>query len=229
MNQVHICWLRINQMYSSVSGGPSEEMLIILDQLAHGLIESIDALRFDIARDDSQREAVYRLRYQTVIERGWAQPGEMPDGREHDHYDDKAIHIVGWDGNKLATTSRIVLPEDGLILPTEEAFHIQVEPRGQVADMGRQIVAREYSSIKHKVFAALLAKTWLEIRAHGYSLVCGDFSPAMMRLYRIMGFDIKQLGPAKSFWGEERAPIVVNVAQAMLALVERWGNQKPTG
>jgi N-acyl-L-homoserine lactone synthetase len=215
-------------MQSADFGSTPEEALVIVDQLSHGFIESIDALRFDIARDDSQREEVYRLRYQTVIERGWAQPGDMPDGMEHDHYDEKAIHIVGWDGNKLATTSRLVLPEDGLVLPTEEAFHIQIEPRGQVTDMGRQIVAREYSSIKHKVFAALLAKTWLEIRVHGYSLVCGDFSPAMMRLYRIMGFDVKQLGPAQQFWGEERAPIMVDVAKSMLALVERWGNKNST-
>jgi N-acyl-L-homoserine lactone synthetase len=212
-------------MQSSDFGSTSEEALVIVDQLSRGFIESIDALRFDIAHDDSQREEVYRLRYQTVIERGWAQPGDMPDGMEHDHYDEKAIHIVGWDGNKLATTSRLVLPEDGLVLPTEEAFNIQIEPRGQVTDMGRQIVAREYSSIKHKVFAALLAKTWLEIRAHGYSLVCGDFSPAMMRLYRIMGFDVNQLGPAQQFWGEERAPIMVDVAKSMLALLDRWGNK----
>jgi N-acyl-L-homoserine lactone synthetase len=203
---------------------PSEEALITVDNLSRNFIEMLDTIRFDIARDESQREAVYRLRYQTIIDRGWARPEDMPDGMERDHYDEMAIHIVGWDGGKLATTSRIVLPEAGLALPTEAAFHIQIEPRGKVADMGRQIVAREYSSFKNKVFAALLAKTWLEIRAHGYSLVCGDFTPAMLRLYRIMGFDVKQLGPAQPFWGEERFPILVDVARSMMALVERWGN-----
>jgi N-acyl-L-homoserine lactone synthetase len=215
-------------MQTSGTDGPSEEALAIVDNLSRDFILSLDILRFDIARDESQRELVYRLRYQTIIDRGWAQPGDMPDGMEHDHYDEKAIHIVGWDGNKLATTSRIVLPEEGLILPTEEAFHIQIEPRGRVADMGRQIVAREYSSIKHKVFAALLARTWLEIRAHGYSLVGGDFTPAMLRLYRIMGFDVKQLGPAQPFWGEERFPIMVDIAKSMMALMERWGNKNST-
>jgi N-acyl-L-homoserine lactone synthetase len=216
-------------MQTSGADGPSEEALAIVDNLSRDFIESLGILRFDIARDESQKELAYRLRYQTIIERGWAQPGEIPDGMERDHYDEKAIHIVGWDGNKLATTSRIVLPKEGLILPTEEVFRIQVEPRRQVADMGRQIVAREYSSIKHKVFAALLARTWLEIRTHGYSLVCGDFTPAMMRLYRIMGFDVKQLGPAQPFWGEERFPILVDVAKSMMALVERWGNKDSAG
>jgi N-acyl-L-homoserine lactone synthetase len=215
-------------MQTSDTDGPSEEALVIVDNLSRGLIESLGILRFDIACNESQREMVYRLRYQTIIERGWARPGDLPGGMERDHYDDKAIHIVGWDGDKLAATSRLVLPDERLILPTEETFHIQVEPGGQVVDMGRQIVAREYSSIKHKVFAALLARTWLEIRTHAYSLVCGDFTPAMMRLYRIMGFDVKQLGPAQLFWGEERFPIMVDVASSMMALMERWGNKNST-
>ena len=44
-------------------------------------------------------------------------------------------------------------------------------PRGRVADMGRQIVSRDYSSVRHLAFAALLAKTWLEMRTHGFTLV----------------------------------------------------------
>ena len=207
---------------------PAQDVLSIVDNLSREFIGTVAPIRFDVAKDDLERETVFRLRYQVVVERGWVQPNELPDGKERDHYDEKAIHIVGWDGNNLATTSRLVLPEVGVILPTEEAFHILIEPRGQVADMGRQIVAREYSSIKHKVFAALLAKTWLEIRARGYSLVCGDFSPAMMRLYRIMGFDVKQLGASQQYWGEERAPIIVDVAKSMMALVERWGNKNST-
>jgi N-acyl-L-homoserine lactone synthetase len=205
---------------------PAEDVLSIVDNLSREFLGTVAPIRFDVAKDDLEREAAFRLRYQVVVERGWVQTNALPDGMERDHYDEKAIHIVGWDGNNLAATSRLVLPEVGVILPTEEAFHIQIGPRGQVVDMGRQIVAREYSSIKHKVFAALLAKTWLEIRAHGYSLVCGDFSPAMMRLYRIMGFDVKQLGPLQQYWGEERTPIIVDVARSMMALVERWGNKK---
>jgi hypothetical protein len=50
----------------------------------------------------------------------------------------------------------------------------------------------------------------------------------MMRLYRIMGFDVKQLGPAQSFWGEARSPILVDVASSMMALIDRWGNKAST-
>jgi N-acyl-L-homoserine lactone synthetase len=207
---------------------PGEETLTIADKLASGIVDSAYPIIFNVAQNNLEREAVYRLRYEVVVDRGWKLPDELPDGMESDHYDSKAIHVVGWDGNTLAATSRLVLPELGAILPTEEGFHLQVEPSGRVADIGRQIVARNYSSIRHKVFAALLAKTWLEMRAHGYSLVCGDFSPTVMRLYRMMGFNITQLGPAQKFWGDERAPILVDIAASVSVLVDRWGKENPS-
>jgi N-acyl-L-homoserine lactone synthetase len=202
---------------------PSLQALTAADQLAHGLVAAADPIHFEIAHSDQEREAAYRLRYQVVVERGWALAAEFPDGQEFDEYDQVATHIVGWAGSILAATARLVLPAEDRPLPTEAAFGLQVAPRGQVADMGRQIVAREYSSVRHKVFAALLARTWLEMRAHGYVLVCGDFSPTMMRLYRMLGFDVKQLGPAQKFWGEERAPILVDIAGSVPVLTERWG------
>jgi N-acyl-L-homoserine lactone synthetase len=206
---------------------PSESVLATADELARGLVAAAAPIQFDTARDDNERLAVYRLRYQVVIERGWAQPDTFPDGLERDSYDEAATHIVGWAGSgtqpSLAATARLVLPGEGVLLPTEAAFDLQVTPRGQVADMGRQIVARDYSSMRHKVFAALLAKTWLEMRARGYWLVCGDFSPTMMRLYRMLGFAVAPLGPAREFWGEERAPILVDIAGSVPRLVERWG------
>ena len=207
---------------------PAQETLTIADNLARGIVDSASPIIFNVAQNDLERETVYRLRYQVVVDRGWKKPDELPDGMERDHYDSKAIHVVGWEENTLAATSRLVLPELGVNLPTEEGFNLQVEPRGRVADMGRQIVARNYSSIRHKVFAALLAKTWLEMRARGYSLVCGDFSPTVMRLYRMMGFNITQLGPAQKFWGEERAPILVDIAASVSVLVDRWGKESPS-
>jgi N-acyl-L-homoserine lactone synthetase len=203
---------------------PSETALALADGLASRMIDVAAPIRFSVAHSNSERQAVFRLRYQVVIERGWTQPEEFPDGLERDVYDEKAIHIVGWDGNVLAATSRLVLPGSFNRLPTEQAFDIKVEPRGQVADMGRQIVNRHYSNLRHLVFAALLAKTWLEMRACGFTLVCGDFSPAMTRLYRMVGFDVKQIGPSRKFWGEERFPILVDVIGSLPALLARWGN-----
>lgn len=204
-------------------GEQSQSALALADDLASRIVGVAAPILFRVARTDSDRLAVYRLRYQVVIERGWARPEDLPDGIERDAYDEQAIHIVGWDGGILAATSRLVLPGSRDLLPTEEAFDIKVEPQGQVADMGRQIVAREYSNVRHFVFAALLAKTWLEMRERGFTLVCGDFSPVVTRLYRMVGFDVRQIGPSRNFWGEERFPILVDVAASVPALLARWG------
>jgi N-acyl-L-homoserine lactone synthetase len=201
-----------------------ESALALADRLASRIVAGAAPIQFRLTRSDSELQAVYRLRYRVVIERGWAQPEDLPDGLEHDAYDEDAIHIAGWDGDVLAATSRLVLPGSFNRLPTERAFDIKVEPQGQVADMGRQIVNRHYSNLRHLVFAALLAKTWLEMRACGFTLVCGDFSPAMTRLYRMVGFEVKQIGPSRKFWGEKRFPILVDVAGSVPGLLARWGN-----
>ena len=200
-----------------------EERLQKADELSRSLVASAAPLHFAVAHSPEERDAIFRLRYQIVTERGWARPEDFPDGRERDEYDDPAIHIGAWDGATLAAASRVVLPSPSLVLPTERAFEVAVEPRGQVVDMGRQIVSRSYGSMQHQVFAALLAKTWLEMHARGYARVCGDFTPAVTRLYRLMGFEVNQIGPARKFWGEDRFPIVVDIVASVPALVKRWG------
>jgi N-acyl-L-homoserine lactone synthetase len=204
---------------------PCESALALADSLASRIADGAAPIQFRVAQSSVDREAVYRLRYQVVIERGWAQPEDFPDGLERDAYDEKAIHIAGWDEKVLAATCRLVLPGGQSRLPTEQAFDIKVEPAGEVADMGRQIVGRDYSNVRHLVFAALLAKTWLEMRKRGFALVCGDFNPTVTRLYRMIGFDVQQIGPRRKYWGEERFPILVDVAGSVPTLMKRWGDQ----
>jgi N-acyl-L-homoserine lactone synthetase len=210
-----------------VSASQMQELLVQADELARGMV-AIAPLSFRIAQTPEELTAVYRLRYEVIIERGWARPEDLPDGLERDEHDDHAVHIAAWDdaqiaAPQIAATSRIVLPGPDRLLPTERAFEVKIGPYGQVVDMGRQIVARAYSNVEHLVFAALLAQTWLELHARGYTLVCGDFTPAVTRLYRLMGFQVAQVGPAREFWGEERFPIVVDVAASVPTLLKRWG------
>jgi hypothetical protein len=139
-----------------------------------------------------------------------------------DAYDDVAVHIGAWEGENLATTSQIVLPAPDALPPTERTFGLIVEPHGEVADMGRQIVARKYSNVQHQVFAALLGKTWLEMHARGFTRVCGDFTPAVIRLYRLLGFQVMALGSARLSWGEERSPIAVDIIGSVPSLMRHW-------
>ena len=44
--------------------------------------------RFTIATDEEARMQAFRLRAQAVIEQGWSRADELPDGLEHDAYDE---------------------------------------------------------------------------------------------------------------------------------------------
>jgi N-acyl-L-homoserine lactone synthetase len=205
-----------------VDARPDEGALATLAKVAQTVMARAAPVRFIVAQTEAQREAVYRLRYATVIERGWAQPTDYPDGMERDEYDAVALHILGLDGEALVACARMVFPSAVQLLPTERAFDMCIEPCGQVADMGRQIVARAYTTSRHVIFAGLLAKCWLEAQARGYYHVCGDFTPAMIRLYKHLGLEVKPLGPARLYWHEERLPILMDVVAATNVLAAHW-------
>jgi N-acyl-L-homoserine lactone synthetase len=180
-------------------------------------------IHFDVAHSPQEREATFRLRYEVAIERGYARPEELPDEQERDTYDDHAVHVVGWDGDKLATTARLVFPEPGNRLPTEAAFDLEIEPRGQVADMGRVIVAHEFSEAQHRILAGLMAFCWTQVRARGFVYVCAAFATsASIRLYRYMGFQITSLAPPRHYWGKERYPVRFDILDSAPSLTKRW-------
>jgi len=210
---------------------PAEIALAQVDDLARRAVDWIAPIRFRIAQAAAEREAAYRLRYQAVIAHGWRKPEDMPGGLERDAYDETAIHILAWDGDTLAATARLVLPQPGRRLPTEEAFDLRIEPAGQVVDAGRFVVAREHSSIEHRVLAAMLARGWLEVRAHGLAHVCAAFaSTSMLRVYERMGLRATALGPPRYYWGADRYPILFDVVTSAPGLITRWpvdGRESP--
>jgi N-acyl-L-homoserine lactone synthetase len=192
--------------------------LALLDGLVAPVLTWVAPLRFDLARTPAEREAVYRLRYQVVIERGWGSPAWWPDGLERDADDADAVHVVGWDGSRPVATNRLVFPRPGRRLPTEAAFDLVVAPVGQVVDWNRTIVARGAGGGAHRAVAGLLARSWQATRAEGYHAVCGDFAPAVVRLYRLIGVHVEPLGPPQPYWGEERAPIRLDLLRSAPAL-----------
>lgn len=205
------------------SEGNLPQLLPLMDRVAAASVSLAAPVRFEVAATDAERELTYRLRYEAVVTRGWQRPVEMPDGLERDAHDDHATHLLGWYGNILAATARIVWPRPGVRLPTEEAFDVVAEPPGFFADCGRNVVAAPYTDIQHRLFGGLLGRCWLEVRARGMCGVCGDLSPAMIRIYKRLGMNIGYLGPSRLFWGEERYPIYFDVPGSADSLLARWG------
>ena len=174
-----------------------------LDALATRLLAS-SPFTFRIATDDQERRAAYRLRAETVAAMGWAAPDVVTGGEERDGFDDRAVHIVGWDGGEPVCTGRIVLPPG---LPTEEAWGRTIEPADMVADVGRMCVTPSRQSLEHAAFIGLMSGLYLEVRRLGFSFACGMMSAPAQRLVALFGLRLEPLGPPISHWNELRTPM----------------------
>lgn len=177
------------------------------DELAKALIERARPARFDIAGTPDELEAVFRLRYRISTEMGWLRPEDVPDGLERDEYDDdNAAQVMGSIGTDLAATARVVYPVKERALPTEAAYDIVVEPRGQVVDVGRAIVAPEYRDGEHRLLGGLSAAVWtaMSSRGHRWAAVAG--TKRTLDLFRALGFEVVVLGEPRIYWGAKRYP-----------------------
>lgn len=185
---------------------PRERYLERVDAVFARLENRAAFVRFDLARDSRAREAVFRLRADAVLRNGWATTEELPGGIEKDEYDDLAVHIAGWDGDKLITSSRLVFPEPGLTLPTEAHFDV-TDKASDVANLDRMVVAEGYHDLSHRVLVALLGRSWKELRRRGFHRSIGTLTPGMIRLYERIGWTVTRIGPPRVYWGEERYPV----------------------
>jgi N-acyl-L-homoserine lactone synthetase len=206
---------------SFMSTLPADIDLFTIYSAVGKMIDATGSIRFEVAQTPAEREAIYRLRYQTVIEQGWAQPEDYPDGLELDGYDDKAVHIAGWDIERLVGSARIVFPIPGQPLPTEADHSLEIDPLGQVADVSRTIVVPAYSEGQHRISGALMGRCTLEVLARGYYLISGSATLSMTRLYRRLGYVFTILGEPKHIWGEERYPIRFDPVASAVGILHR--------
>ena len=179
---------------------------------------------YRVAADDSERGVAYRLRGSAVIDRGWCMAGDLPGGMERDGYDDRAIQVIGWDGDAAMSTGRIVLPPG---LPTEEACGLVVEPRGGVVDVGRMCVAASHQGLEHAALIGLMCRLYLAMREHGFEVACGMMSVPARALMGLFGLRLEILGPERTYWNESRAPVRFSLMSAVRLLAGAPG--QPAG
>jgi predicted GNAT family N-acyltransferase len=197
-----------------------------LDALANVLLLRATPVQFGPAESAAAREGAYRLRLATVVEEGWATAADFPDGLERDEFDGEAVHVLGQDRGRLIATARLVLPEPGRALPTERDFDLVVQPAGGVVDIGRAIVVKDYRSVEHTLFGALLARCWLEIRERGYQNLCGAASGPRLERYQQFGLPLRIVGPSRPYWGEDRYPVSLSGEEfADFVRTRSWSRQ----
>jgi Acetyltransferase (GNAT) domain len=186
--------------------------VLALDRLSEQLLAAA-GLRVAVARSEAERETAFRLRHEQVVAEHWTDR-DLPDGIERDDYDGSALHVCAWRERSPVGTMRVVLPAPDRPLPVEAAFDLIVAPRGAVAEAGRLVIAAGHrGDPAHAAWGALFARAWLELRAHGYSVLAGAATPRMVERLRGLGLPFEILAPAREYWGEPRHPVRLDPAQ----------------
>jgi len=188
---------------------------VSLDEVARSVVRR-SGLRFEVASAPGAVGAALRLRAEAAAEHGWA-------GEDGDAYDDRAVHVVGWDHDAPVAAGRIVFPPGPL--PTEEACGLAIAPRGAVADVGRMVVSRDHQEFAHGRFVALLGALYLEVRAHGLEVACGMMAPRVRSLTRFLGLRLELLGPDREYRGEWRAPVRFDLERNFATVEARWADE----
>jgi hypothetical protein len=178
--------------------------IVALDALAGQLLLRA-GVRIGVAHTIVELGAVHRLRHRGA--------STAPEALEPDPYDDHALQLAAWRGSALAATMRLVLPVPGRRLPTEAAFDLDIEPRGEVVDVGDLIVgpAAEGDS-DHRAWGGLFALAWQEARARDYTVMACVASPPLVERYRSLGVHVERLGPPSTEAGAELHPIRLDPA-----------------
>ena len=204
-----------------------DSQLATLDLLASDLIRRALPVRFRLANSFSDLEQVFRLRYHVAVEKRWIKPEDFPDGIERDAYDERAVHILALDDGKVVGTSRLVFPQPGSCLPTEEVFGLISKSCEGVADVGRVCVAPGYRGENYRIFSALLCRTWIEMRNRECSRPLAAIAPSGARLYKSWGLKLEILGTPCNHWGEERYPVLISPAESpvIFAASNLWGKE----
>jgi predicted GNAT family N-acyltransferase len=186
------------------------DRLDALDALAKLLLARAAPVRFDRATTRAEQHMAFRVRFETVVEEGWAEAADYSDGLERDEYDERAVHVLARQADQVIAVARLVFPEPGQPLPTEREFELTMQPVNRVVDIGRAIVVRDHRSAEHTLFGALLAHCWLEIRARGYQYLCGAASGPRLARYQQFGLPLRILGASRRYWGEDRYPVFLD-------------------
>ncbi len=186
-----------------------------LDSLAKRTLDALMPLSFSVARTPVEIDTVLRMRYECVIEMGWAKPDDYPDGRERDEYDDGATFIVGRDREAIIAIARVVSPVPGELLPAEREFQMEVAPPGRPVEIGRVVVPAQYRGGRsHLILAGLFARSWLVAHELGYDRIVSMAAPAVIDLYRGLGLTVSVLTAPKLSWGEERSLIEISATES---------------
>ena len=166
-------------------------------------------LRFGRAVSADQRREVFALRAAAVIEAGWAEPDDLPEGLEHDELDARAAQLVAVAGGRVVGTLRVAW-DPGDVEAQLRAHAVDLPVEGTMI-LGRLVVDRPWRPRSREVTVGLygeLVRLALEVGVRrGVSFV----TESAIRWYRLGGIPLKVVGPPREVTGAPRSPAVFDV------------------
>ena len=166
-------------------------------------------LRFGRASTAEERREVFALRAAAVIDAGWAQAGDLPEGLEHDELDARATHLVAVSGGRVVGTLRVAW-DRGDVEAQLRTHELDLPIDGTMI-LGRLVVARPWRRRSREVTVGLygeLVRLALELGVRrGVSFV----TESAVRWYRLGGIPLKVVGPPREVTGAPRSPAVFDV------------------
>ena len=169
----------------------------------------MSALRFGRAASAEERREVFALRAAAVIEAGWAEPDDLPEGLERDELDARATHLVAVSGGHVVGTLRVAWDRDDV--EAQLRLHEVDLPVEGTMILGRLVVHRPWRPRSREVTVGLygeLVRLALEVGVRrGVSFV----TESAIRWYRLGGIPLKVVGPPREVTGAPRSPAVFDV------------------
>ena len=187
---------------------------------------------FEVLRADSQalRDHAHRLRYRAYcVDNPFENPADHPEGRERDHYDERAVHsllIHKPSGVPVGTVRLVVQEPQALVhLPMQHAcpdigaLHKLCAAGHRLGEVSRFCLSREAlhevrqldsnrdaggkRSAPSGVTATLtlLSAVVGMAASEGVSHICAMMAPTLLRLFSGFGLKLRELGPIMEHHG----------------------------
>ncbi len=198
--------------------------------------------------EESDMDAVYRLRFSVYSQRGYIDPERFPDGREFDHYDEEgeSVHFIAKIEDKVIACVRVIKDTP---LPTERYFSFmppkeieKIDPENR-CELGRLIIIppnKEKGEYLPRGLVMLMLINVLAVHGMengvmgGYSFVKKSLEIKMtkrkMPFRKIEGFktDYPDTGVLYNYFNQESDPVVpiFFMTQQFMDYTNRYINNK---
>lgn len=145
---------------------------------------------------------------------GYFAPKEEDDCLEYDAYDNHALLFGVWEDGALIASSRLVLPNPTLGLPTLKAMLIdeeKIENGLPTAEISRITIAPQHRVFKKtiKILQTMQEEINRISSEYGIKQFIGAVEPSFLRLLNCSKLTYQPIGPLQYLIGAERYPVIL--------------------